>query len=94
LTDLLCKQGVAGSNPVTSTNLFNHLCGSYIRYLLSQQGVNVTVCLNLQERGIARLQDACVHWVHNPMVISPDLPVARNWPEKNLQRKVLEEFGQ
>jgi hypothetical protein len=22
---LLCKQGAAGSNPVTSTNLFNHL---------------------------------------------------------------------
>ena len=41
---LLCKQGVAGSNPVTSTNLFNYLHGSELDHLLSQQGVNITVC--------------------------------------------------
>jgi len=28
VTDLLCKQGAAGSIPATSTNLFNHLRGS------------------------------------------------------------------
>jgi hypothetical protein len=27
------------------------------------------VCLNLQGRGLARLREACVHWVHYPMVL-------------------------